>query len=41
MIKLKDCSTLQLMPEIFRKDPGLQAASYALKKTAKMLLKKI
>lgn len=41
MIKLKDCSTLQLMPEIFRKDPGLQAASYALKKTAQMLLKKI
>lgn len=41
MIELKDCETLRLMPEVFRKDPGVQAASYALKKVAKVILEKI
>ncbi len=41
MIDLKECSTLQIMPEVLRKDVKVQAASYALQQTAQMLLEKI
>lgn len=41
MIKLKDCSTMQLLPEAIREDPCVQAAAYALSKTAAMLMEKI
>lgn len=41
MIDLRECLTLRLMPEVFRGDPKIQAASYALQQTAKMLLEKI
>lgn len=41
MIDLRECLTLRLMPEAFRGDPKIQAASYALQQTAKILLEKI
>ncbi len=41
MIDLKECLTLQVMPEIFRRDEKVQAASYALQKTMHMLMEKI
>lgn len=41
MIDLRECLTLRLMPEVFRNDPKIQAASYALQQTAKMLIEKI
>jgi len=41
MIDLRDCQTIQVMPEVFRKDAQVQAASYALQQTAKMLMEKI
>ncbi len=41
MIKLKDCEPLNIMPLALRKDEYVQAASYAFKKTAVMLIEKI
>ena len=41
MIDLRECTTLQLMPEVLRKDPEIQAAGYALTETAKMLMDRI
>ncbi len=41
MINLRECTTLQIMPEILRKDAYVQAASYALQKTAEMIMEKI
>ena len=41
MIDLRECMTLDVMPEVLRKDLRIQAASYALQKTACMLIKKI
>ncbi len=41
MININECSPLQLMPEVLRKDPEIQAASYALQETVKLLLSKI
>ncbi|MBO5145002.1 MAG: hypothetical protein J6C19_05645 [Lachnospiraceae bacterium] len=41
MINLQECTTLQIMPEVLRKDIGVQAASYALWETAHMMLEKI
>lgn len=41
MIDLRECTTLQIMPEILRKDAYVQAASYALQKTAEMIMEKI
>ena len=41
MIDLRECMTLDVMPEVFRKDLRIQAASYALRKTACMLMEKI
>lgn len=41
MIDLKKCLTLQIMPEVFRRDVKVQAASFALQKTMEMLMRKI
>lgn len=41
MISIGDCLTLQVMPEVFRGDAELQAASYALQKTMGMLMEKV
>ncbi|MBD5395590.1 MAG: hypothetical protein HDR71_15320 [Lachnospiraceae bacterium] len=41
MINLRECTTLQVMPEVLRKDKKIQAASYALQKTAQMLFEKV
>lgn len=41
MIDLRDCEPLKLMPEVFSSDPQIQAMSYALRETARMLLAKI
>lgn len=41
MINIRDGTTLDLLPEALRKEPEIQAASYALHETAKMLLDKI
>jgi len=41
MIDLRDCEPLKLMPEAFRGDDRIQAMSYALKETARLLLEKI
>lgn len=41
MINLGECLTLQVMPEVFRKDVQVQAASYALQKTMRMLMEKV
>ncbi len=41
MIKLKDCSTIQLLPEAIREDPCVQSTAYALHKTTAMLMEKI
>lgn len=41
MINLRDCTTLQIMPEVLKKDVRIQAASYALQRTSQMLLEKV
>ena len=41
MISIGDCLTLQVMPEVFRGDAELQAASYALQKTMGLLMEKV
>ena len=41
MINIRDGTTLDLIPEALRKEPEIQAASFALHETAKMLLDKI
>lgn len=41
MTDLKDCLTIQVMPEVFRKDVKVQAASYALQQTMQMLMAKV
>lgn len=41
MINIRDGTTLDILPEALRKEPEIQAASFALHKTAKMLLDKI
>lgn len=41
MIDLKECLTIQVMPEVFRKDVQMQAASYALRETMRMLMVKV
>lgn len=41
MIDLRECLTLRLMPEVFRGDHKIQAASFALQQTAKMVLEKV
>ncbi len=41
MIDLRECTTLQIMPEVLRKDMAVQAASYALRETVRMLLEKV
>lgn len=41
MISLSECLTLQVMPEVLRQDVQVQAASYALQKTMRMLMEKI
>ena len=41
MIDLRECLTIQVMPEVFRKDVQVQAASYALQKTMRMLMEKV
>lgn len=41
MIDIRDCEPCQIMPQIFRADEQVQAMSYALRETARMLLKKI
>lgn len=41
MIDLKECQTLHVMPEVFRKDVKVQAASHALWQTMQVLLKQI
>ncbi len=41
MIDIRNGTTLDLLPEALRKEPDIQAASYALHETAKMLLDKI
>lgn len=41
MIDLKDIEPIKLMPQVFRKDAKIQAASYAFRETARELLKKI
>ena len=41
MINIRDGMTLDLIPEALRKEPEIQAASFALHETAKMLLDKV
>lgn len=41
MINIRDGTTLDLLPEALRKEPEIQAASFALHETAKMLLDKV
>ena len=41
MIDLRGCEPLDIMPLVLRKDEQIQAASFALRETAKMLLEKI
>ena len=41
MINIRDGTTLDLIPEALRKEPEIQAASFALHETAKMLLDKV
>ena len=41
MIDLRDCLTIQVMPEVFRQDAQIQAASHALRQTMRMLLEKV
>lgn len=41
MIDIRDCEPCQVMPLAFRKDEQTQAMSYAMRETARMLLKKI
>lgn len=41
MIDIRDGTTLDLLPEALRKDPKIQAQSYALHETIKMMLGKI
>lgn len=41
MIDLRDCEPIKLMPKVFCDDPKIQAMSYALRETARMLLAKI
>lgn len=41
MIDLRNIEPLNLMPQVFRKDAKIQAASYAFRETARGLLKKI
>lgn len=41
MIDLRECEPLNIMPLALRKDEYIQAASYALRETGKMLLEKI
>lgn len=41
MINLRECTTLHVMPEVFRKDLRIQAASFALQKTVCMIVEKI
>lgn len=41
MISLRDCEPMSLLPLALRKDEYIQAASYALRKTAAMLMEKI
>lgn len=41
MINIRDGTALDILPEALRKEPEIQAASFALHKTAEMLLDKI
>ena len=41
MINIRDGTTLDLIPEALRKEPEIQAASFALHETAQMLMDKI
>lgn len=41
MINLRDCGPIDILPLALKKDTHIQAAGYALKETAKMLLDKI
>lgn len=41
MINLRDCEPLSIMPLALRKDVQIQAASYAFRETAKMLMEKV
>mgnify|MGYP001625501562 FL=1 len=41
MIDIRNGTTLDLLPEALRKEPEIQAASFALHETAKMLLDKV
>lgn len=41
MINIKDVTPLDLLPEVLRKHPKIQAAGYAMGKTAHMLLDRI
>ncbi len=41
MIELRDCGPIDILPLALRKDKHMQAAGYALKETAKMLMDKI
>lgn len=41
MIKLQECEAINVLPLALRKDEYIQAESYALKETAKMLMEKL
>ncbi len=41
MIDLRDCEPVNIMPQALRKDARVQAAGFALKKTAGLLMEKI
>lgn len=41
MIDIWDCEPCQVMPQVFRTDAQVQAMSYALRETVRLLLKKI
>lgn len=41
MIDLKDCEPVGILPLALRKDEHIQAAGYAMKETARMLLEKV
>lgn len=41
MTDLRNCEPIRLMPEVFRGDDQIQAMSYALRETARMLLTEI
>lgn len=41
MIDLRDCKTTDILPLVLKKDAYVQAAGYALRETARMLLEKI